>query len=405
MTDNAQRRVLVLNGNGNNLGDQAIFAGWLRVFGDAVDAAGLDVIVDQSFIYDLPFREETIATINQSYDLLVMGGGGFLYHRGADKSASGWGFDIPEELIPSLEVPFAIYSTGYNYRAFAPEHFPAHTASHVRATVKHAAHFSVREHGSVKKLEEAFGVTEGVSFVPDCALHVEPARVHLPRLDPSRKSLGLCLRIDRPEERFPAPFSQSFERYIQTLVETCKQLVEEDGYQIVFTPHLLTAGDLEVGRLLRASLPEDALLLLHEEVPAIYQGADLLHPGLLAGVYEKLHLVLGQRLHSVILPWAMGTPVVSLSTTRSNGWMQEEFGSPKSQHIDLFDFDRECRTERFVSAVREASAQRDALSAQAKTRKAELVQIAQRETRALVGATLGQLRVKQSPFLAEVAAR
>ena len=78
MTDNAQRRVLVLNGNGNNLGDQAIFAGWLRVFGDAVDAAGLDVIVDQSFIYDLPFREETIATINQSYDLLVMGGGGFL---------------------------------------------------------------------------------------------------------------------------------------------------------------------------------------------------------------------------------------------------------------------------------------------------------------------------------------
>ena len=101
----------------------------------------------------------------------------------------------------------------------------------------------------------------------------------------------------------------------------------------------------------------------------------------------------------------MGTPVVSLSTTRSNGWMQEEFGSPKSQHIDLFDFDRECRTERFVSAVREASAQRDALSAQAKTRKAELVQIAQRETRALVGATLGQLRVKQSPFLAEVAAR
>ena len=247
MTDNAQRRVLVLNGNGNNLGDQAIFAGWLRVFGDAVDAAGLDVIVDQSFIYDLPFREETIATINQSYDLLVMGGGGFLYHRGADKSASGWGFDIPEELIPSLEVPFAIYSTGYNYRAFAPEHFPAHTASHVRATVKHAAHFSVREHGSVKKLEEAFGVSEGVSFVPDCALHVEPARVHLPRLDPSRKSLGLCLRIDRPEERFPAPFSQSFERYIQTLVETCKQLVEEDGYQIVFTPHLLTAGDLEVG--------------------------------------------------------------------------------------------------------------------------------------------------------------
>ena len=61
---------------------------------------------------------------------------------------------------------------------------------------------SYREHearvGSVARaLRERFGVDGGVSFVPDCALHVEPERIHLPALRSDRPTIGVCLRLDR----------------------------------------------------------------------------------------------------------------------------------------------------------------------------------------------------------------
>ncbi|HJL15033.1 MAG TPA: polysaccharide pyruvyl transferase family protein [Sandaracinaceae bacterium LLY-WYZ-13_1] len=388
-TDSFTARVLVLNGFGNNLGDQAIFAGFVQHFGEAAAEAGVDVTVDQSFVYDFPFRESTIATVNESYDLVILGGGGILYHRPRDASASGWGFDIPEALIETLEVPFAIYAAGYNYRAFAEAHFPEHTAAHVRETVRRAAHFSMREHGSIRMLRERFGVTEGVRFVPDLALHVEPARVHLPRLDPARKPVGVCLRLDKARERFGEPFAERFERFAGALVESARQLVEEDGRQIVFTPHLLTRTDLEVAELLRASLPEGSLLLLHEEIPSLYQAATLDNPAVLAGVYRKLDVVLGHRLHSVVIPFSVQTPAVSISSTASNAWIQEELGVPAEMHLDLCEPERDVRTERIVGALRRASADRAALSERAFVRKTELVRVARDETRALVEATLG----------------
>ncbi len=384
------RRILLLNGFGNNIGDQAIFSGFVRVFGDAADAAGVDVTMDQTFIYSFPFRESTIETVNQGYDLVVFGGGGFIYHREHDQTASGWGFDIPERLIRTLTTPFAIYATGYNYRAYAQTHFPERTASHMRETVARAAHFSVREHGSIAMIEEQFGVRDPMSFVPDAALHVEPSRVHLPQLQADKTPVALCLRLDKAQERFPPPFRENFEHFVQTLVESLRRLIVEDNCQIVFTPHLLTRPDIEIGQLLKASLPPGSVVLLHEAIPSIYAGADLEYPGVLAGVYQRMQVVLGQRLHSLIMPFAVGTPVVSMTSTASSAWMQEEFGMPAEMHLDLMEVERDVTVDRFVGALRGALANRAELSERAFVRRNELVAIARRETRTLIEETLVQ---------------
>ncbi|MCA9608614.1 MAG: polysaccharide pyruvyl transferase family protein [Myxococcales bacterium] len=386
--DPHHRRVLCLNGYGNNLGDQAIFAGFLKVFLAATEAAELEVTLDQSFIYGFPFRPETIATVNEHYDLVVLAGGGFIYHRPHDGSASGWGFDIPEELIPTLRVPYAIYSTGYNYRAFAEERFPPQTASHLRATVRHAAHFSVREHGSMRILREEYGVTDPIDFVPDAALHVQPIHAHLPQLDPDRPSIGLCLRLDRADERFPPPFAESFEHYVRTLVESMRRQVVEEGCQVVFTPHLLTKTDVEVGALLKQSLPAGSVVLLHEAIPSLYGPASLELPGVLAGVYRRLDTVLGQRLHSLILPFAVGTPVVSITSTESSAWMQEEFGMPSWMHLDISRPERDVTVERITSALWRARYEREELSLHALERRAVLAMQARRATAKMVETTL-----------------
>jgi len=390
MTAPRSRRVLVLNGFGNNLGDQAIFAGFADVFGEAVDRAGLDVTLDQSFVYDFPFRRETIETLNAHYDLVVLGGGGILYHRPQDGSPSGWGFDIPQELLRTLTVPYAVYSTGYNYRAYASEHFPAHTAAHVRETVRRAAHFSVREPGSIRMMRERFGVDGGVELVPDCALHVEPARVHLPQLAADRPTIGLCLRLDRAQERFAPPFAQSFEHFVRTMIDSLRAMIERDGCQVVFTPHLLTPNDVEVGELLKASLPAGSIVLLHEAMPALYTGASLERPSLLAGVYQRCAAVLGQRLHSLIVPFAVGTPVVSVASTASSAWMQEYFGVDARFHLDLTRPETDVTVERMTGALREAIAERMTLSEHAFVRRGELVSVARERTRELVDRTLAR---------------
>jgi len=387
-----KRRILLLNGFGNNIGDQAIFTGFVRVFGDAADAAGVDITMDQSFIYGFPFRESTIETVNRNYDLVVFGGGGFIYHRDHDQTASGWGFDIPEELISTLTTPFAIYSTGYNYRAYAKSHFPPRTASHIRETVARAAHFSVREHGSMEMIKETFGVQEGMSFVPDAALHVQPTRVHLPQLRSDKTQVGLCLRLDRAQERFPPPFTENFEHFVETLVESLRRMVVEDNCQIVFTPHLLTKPDIDIGELLKARLPPGSVVLLYQAIPSIYQTADLAHPGVLAGVYKRMDVVLGQRLHSLIMPFAVGTPVVSMTSTASSAWMQEEFGMPPEMHLDLMEMERDVTVGRFTGALRSTLLNRTELAERAFLRRAELIAIARKGTRKLIDDTLARPR-------------
>ncbi|MFK7988483.1 MAG: polysaccharide pyruvyl transferase family protein [Sandaracinaceae bacterium] len=383
----SHKRVLVLNGFGNNLGDQAIFTGFIEAFGQATEAAEVEVALDQSFIYDFPFRQSTIETLNAEYDLIVLGGGGFIYHRDHDQTASGWGFDIPEPLIRSLTTPFAVYATGYNYRAYADSHFPAHTASHVRETIRRAAHFSVREHGSVAMLQKEFGVRDEIDIVPDCALHLQPSRAHLPELRRDSRPVGLCLRLDKAQERFGEPFGPRFEYFIANLLESLRALVAE-GRQIVFTPHLLTQTDIEVGQLLKASLPEGSVILLHEHIPSLYTSASLELPSVLAAVYRQLDVVIGQRLHSVVIPFAVGTPVVSMSSTASNGWMQDELGVSRDFHIDLCELETAFTAQALTEKVQRLSREREEWRHSAFLRRSELLRVAREKTLALVHKTL-----------------
>jgi len=237
-------------------------------------------------------------------------------------------------------------------------------------------------------LRERFGVEAPMSFVPDAALHVTPDRVHLPMLRPDRPKVGLCLRLDRAEERFAPPFAESFEHFAGTLVESLSRLVSEDRAQIVFTPHLLTRTDLEMAQLLRQRLPADSLVLLHEAVPGIYGPASLEIPSLLAGVYQRLDTVLGQRLHSLIMPFSVGTPVVSMTSTESSAWMQDEFQQPPWMHLDLNRPERDVTVERMTGALRRALEERRAISERAFVRKGELVATARGATRALIERTL-----------------
>ena len=377
-----KRHVLLLNGFGTNLGDQAITAGFLRLFSAAADGVA-DVTFDHHFIFSYAIRAADIERINATYDLIVLCGGGFLYDRPDESTASGWGFDVPEELLGALTVPIAVYGAGYNYRRFSEPHFPEFTASHVRETVARSAHFSVREHGSARMLREAFEVDHEVDVVPDCALHVEP---HYVDLSDKRPSVAVCLRLDRPHHRFPPPFPESLRDFMAALVVALKHLVES-GYQVVYTPHLLTSHDVEAGDLLAANLPAESFVRLYDALPSLYgAGVDLKRPSVLAGVYEQMDVVIGQRLHSLVVPFAVGTPCVSMTSIDTSAWMQAELGNPAWMHIDS---SVPVSAKQIVDAVTRASAEREAWRGPALERRDALRARGEAAMRRMVVETLG----------------
>jgi len=367
------KRVLLLSGVSSNLGDQAIFAGFARVFGEACDEAGIDVEVDVAFIYAMKIREAELAEINERYDAVILAGGGFIYHRPDDESASGWGLDIPEALLSQLQPRLGVYAAGYNYRAHSAERFPGHTAAHIRATVAKAAHFSVREHGSRDMLRERFGVTEPLDVVPDAAFHCETSRQRLPFPD-SRRKVAVCLRMDMVEERF-----RSFDGFLAELIAGLRTLVD-DGAQIVYITHVSMGADDYVVRQMRQAFPVYAV---HEKVPMLYEQASPERGEALAAIYSQMDLVIGQRLHSLIMPFAQGVPVVSMTSTRSSLWMQRYFGVDEQYHLDVDDLGVRSLVRAARGALRD-----EALSAHAVARTAELRAEGERAIRGLVEAVL-----------------
>lgn len=410
-----KKRVLVLNDYGPDLGDQAIFAGLLAVLGHAAERYGVDLIVDQNRMDDLPFREETIATVNAHYDALLLGGGACLGHRAASttdvptnhaptnhartshaRTKSGWDFDIEEALLPSLRVPLCVYAVGFHPLcpavADAPSAEPDPTASHVRAVVRRAAHFSVRERSALRRLQKRFSVEDTIALMPDPAMNVDALPAYVPGLAATDKAVGVCLQLDRAQVHFPPPFQPRFEHYLRVLIEALRALSEEDGYRVVLMPHRVTSLDVEVARLLTSSLKEGSVIVLPEAMPSLYDAPSLENPGVLKGVYERMTMVFGQPLHAQLLPFSVGTPVVSIGGAGGSGdpmrAVQEELGAPAHFHIDVRRFDAEVQVERLLPALREAAARREELKRQALLRRDEFVSLARRHTGEMVAQVL-----------------
>ncbi len=299
-------RILILNGFGNNLGDQAIMRGTLRLFEGHT--------LSQAFVYDAVWTEETIDRINVEFDLVVVGGGGLVYHRPWDERRTGWGLDLPAELLPRLTTPIALFSAGYNYRAFVEPHFPPHMARHFRAFGDHARHVSARDHESAKRLGRI--AERPLDIVPDLAIHVDPVPVNL-----GGPTIAVSLRLDHPGDRFAPPAPRTMERFVRGLVAELEPFALT--HQIVYAPHIMQAPDRAVGRILRERL---GALSLPDLIPELYSRADPGRMPILYGFYQACDAVVGSRNHAVIIPWSVGTPVVSIASTESARWLQAMHG-------------------------------------------------------------------------------
>ena len=105
------KTIYVVGGFGRNYGDlvlQESLFGRLRKFASGpINIVPIDCQTTR-------FHEGLVDLINETGSLLIVGGGGFIFHRPEDKSVSGWQFNISVSLLKKLRVPLVVYGIGYN---------------------------------------------------------------------------------------------------------------------------------------------------------------------------------------------------------------------------------------------------------------------------------------------------
>jgi polysaccharide pyruvyl transferase WcaK-like protein len=374
-------RLLLLNNVGSDVGEHALFSGLVNLLGDAADEIGIELDVDQVSLNGLRLDPRNVQQINEDYDLAILGGGNLLDDRSV-QTVSGWGFDIPDSLLPTLTVPLAVYAVGFE-QVRSDLKLAQRTIRHLKKTLESAAHFSVREPGSRQLLSDQLRVpSESMGLVPDPGLSVGPASVSLPGVN--RRTIAVSLH--QADQRHPV--QDRFERLLAALGQALRELVEQDRVNVLLVPHQVSPASLNAAKALARALPEGSFQSLVELAPKLYQHPDPRNAGVFCGIYQRVGAVIGQPFHSLVLPFGVGTPTLSLASSDANRWAHEWYGMPSEMHIDTHEFEPDGLATEITDRVRQLLAQRALLQQCSFLRRAELQQLAVGQIRKLFSSTL-----------------
>lgn len=233
--------------------------------------------------------------------------------------------------------------------SFGELHSPL-TKAMLRTALRSRAQIYARESISLAFARSELGVAdEDLKLIPDLAFLTAEERAERPADDELR--IGVTVRYSRFTDASPA---LALERYKQTLEHVLEDILQADPRaRVIFIPQVLE--DIPLAREIAAALE------CPDRVRAL--DADLSLEELLA-LYAGLDVLIGTRLHSIILAAVTGTPFVHIVVERSksNGTLEmlgmESAGVPYDGITDTG----------LMRAVQHALANRDEISGRLRVR-------------------------------------
>jgi polysaccharide pyruvyl transferase WcaK-like protein len=180
----------------------------------------------------------------------------------------------------------------------------------VRSLLKRAAAVSTRDLRSKSKLE-AIGVRKEIRVTGDSSLFLTPRAPNVRKLGElglmqDRPLVAICPRALSPDHRahYHAPLSiEAISKIRRTLALTADHL-SRSGHRVVFIPFHEAPPDDDTDEIaMIRGLMRETSLVFERVIP----------PETVAGFLGQVQLVVGLRLHSLILAAAMGVPSISLN--------------------------------------------------------------------------------------------
>jgi hypothetical protein len=233
---------------------------------------------------------------NEHLDALVVGGGGLFLPDTAPNGNSGWQWNVTDEALAELTVPLIVYTVGYNLFNGQQVH-GGRFADSIRALVEKAAFVGLRNHGSVAAVRRLVGpATAGtVEWLP-CVTTVYGPRAGRPDGDPSASAPVVHLNVayDRESLRFGGGYPE----FVAQLADFVRSL----------------RGTAAVRALAHAKTDERVVrdLRVEHDVRLPVDPLYLMEPAAALDLVAGSSLVLGMRGHAGMIPFGVGTPIVSL---------------------------------------------------------------------------------------------
>lgn len=322
---------------------------WGGNFGDSIlqqsarinltELAGCEIEFRYINCQQTEFTPQLISDINESGDLLLIGGGGLVFYRPQDNSKSGWQWNIDINLIDNITVPIVFYGIGYNQFEYDTTDFLPITNKHLQKTVEKATLFSVRNQGTKRDLVARGCNPAKITVIPDSGMFLQPKELYIPRINEHKVKIGFNWTTDRQDQTFPAPSKIMRDKFLASIINVLNRAIREKNAQIVHIGHMGGDFDREIIEILKAHLIEEPVII-DDEIKDIYPPSGE-KAAYLVDVYRQMDIVLGMRGHANIVAFGQNTPSIGLGSHRKLRYFLEDIGKPNLffdvRHENMFE--------------------------------------------------------------------
>jgi len=273
------------------------------------------------------FDEETLERVQQT-ERLIVGGGGLFLSDTAPNPFSGWQWNVTSDRIRRLGVPLAIFGVGYNVFPGQERLGEAFDAS-ILAVAETARLIGLRNHGSIERVRDHLppSLRERVTYVPCPTTLLSRTHSLPPRHETGAAPVVyLNAAYDRAALRFGvgaetagAPGGETGRGYGEFLEQIARYVrrVRDAGAEVRIASHL--PADDALAKDLRSS---------HDLTVPIDAMYDLTLDDALAR-YRDAALVVGMRGHAGMIPFGVGTPILSLVSHPKLQYFLDDIGRPE----------------------------------------------------------------------------
>lgn len=255
---------------------------------------------------------ERLELINGQRALLVGGGGLFLPDT-APNGNSGWQWNVPADLLRRIEVPLSVYAVGFNL--FSGQSFHGDLfRRNLIALAEQSIMIGLRNHGSINAVRELLParLQDRLRFVPCPTTVLSHNRPGLPPAVPGTGTVLINAAFDRADRRFGDNYPVFLAQLAQAITA-----IRRAGADVRFAAHL-PADERLVHDLADAHDIRLPIEPLHQL--SLDQGY---------AVYRRASVVIGMRGHAAMIPFGLGTPVLSLVSHPKLRYFCEDIGRPE----------------------------------------------------------------------------
>ncbi|MFG2603676.1 glycosyltransferase [Streptomyces sp. NPDC048514] len=226
---------------------------------------------------------------------LVIGGGGLFIPDTMPNGNSAWQWNVPDEHLNAIDVPIMVFAVGFN--AFDGQSYRARRFNEsLRLLVERSAFFGLRNHGSIARVRSLIPpeLHDKVVFQP-CPTTV--MRQLLPGWsDPLHREDTVLLNA--AYDRAGLRFGHDYGHFLAELAKAVRAIGTH-------TEVRCAAHSLDDERIAFDLRREHGISL--PVIPMYDFGNDTIRE-----TYARTRLVIGMRGHAGMIPFGVGTPVVSL---------------------------------------------------------------------------------------------